>query len=227
MGSESSTVLNHLRKNRYYLDGGDIYFLAGNELFRIHRYFLERESHIFRELIKSPTVPGGPRNGESESTAIVLPNVPPAAFEKLLNVFYNPKFSVYDWPREDWMTILELSQRWGFSEVHNLAIRELDKINIPLISRIVLYQRFELDQNHLLPWYAELCKRPRALNNEESEAIGLATAVLIFKARECLWARSSDGDTSPLPNGLQDDDVHAILVTLLGGGAPPIPPTSH
>ncbi|KAG6872585.1 hypothetical protein C0995_008652 [Termitomyces sp. Mi166 len=225
MGSESSAP-NHLKQNRYYLPGGDIYFLVGNEIFRIHRYFLQRESPVFEKMIESPEVSGSPRTGESESTAIIL-DVTPAAFEKLLNVFYNPRFSVYNWSVDDWTTIIELAQKWEFPQVHDLAIRELEKMDISLISRIVLYHRLKLEGTHLLPLYGMLCKRPQALNTQECKAIGLATTVLIFNARERLRARPSDGGMSPLPDELQDDDVHATLMALLGGTAPPAPLTSR
>ncbi|KAG6813761.1 hypothetical protein H0H92_007713 [Tricholoma furcatifolium] len=213
--SEETEFKQIQRNSEFYLSGGDIYFLAENQLFRVHRYFFERESRIFREQIHSSTIPGGPRDGDNESMAIVL-DEPASAFEKLLGVFYNPRYSLFDWSVEDWTILLELTQKWEFREVHNLAIRELEKHEeIPLIERIALYQRFEVDQDLLVPLYGQLCSRPEALSDEESEAIGRKATVFIFQARERLRARPSDGGMSPLPAGLEESDVHHTLRALL------------
>ncbi|KAF8070384.1 hypothetical protein FPV67DRAFT_1487180 [Lyophyllum atratum] len=212
------------RHPQYYMNGGDIHFLADNQLFRIHRYFFERESRVFREQIELPASPGRPHQGDDESVAIVL-DVPAAAFGKLLGVFYNPRYSLYDWTIEDWSCILDLAHKWEFNEVKNLAIRELEKQTIPLVTRIVLYQRFKVDHALLIPLYADLCSRPEALDDEESESIGIKTTVLIFRARERLRAQPSDGGRSPLPPGLEKEDVHRTISTLLGSISPATSPT--
>ncbi|KAG5341507.1 hypothetical protein C0989_009868 [Termitomyces sp. Mn162] len=136
------------------------------------------------------------------------------------------KYSLFDWTVADWTIVLELTQQWEFNEVRNLAIRELDKLTeIPLIERIALYQRFKVDQDLLLPLYGKLCSRPEALNEEESEAIGMKTTVLIFRAREHLRAQASDSGMSPLPSGLDVSDVHHTLRKLLD--TTPISPTDQ
>ncbi|KAG6861697.1 hypothetical protein C0995_013266 [Termitomyces sp. Mi166 len=227
--SEEQELKQLQRHPDYYLSGGDVHFLVENQLFRVHRYFFERESRVFQDQIHLPPTPGGLRNGDDESVAIVL-DVTAVAFEKLLGVFYNPlvyilewKYSLFDWTAADWTTVLELSQKWEFGEVRNLAIRELEKLTeIPLIERIALYQRFKVDQDLLIPLYGVLCSRPEALNEEESEAIGIKTTVLIFRAREHLRAQPSDGGMSPLPSGLDVSDVHRTLQSLLD--ATPVSP---
>ncbi|KAG6843982.1 hypothetical protein H0H87_010962, partial [Tephrocybe sp. NHM501043] len=191
------------RNRRYYISGGDLYFLVKKQLFRVHRYFFERESRVFREQVQKPVVDGGPRAGEEELTAIILEDVSVLAFETLLGVFYNPRYSLFEWTVQQWTNILELTQKWEFQEVHNLAIRELEKhTQIPVVERIGLYQRFNVDQELLVNLYGQLCSRPRAPTSEECEALGMKTTVLIFQARELLRARPSSGGMSPLPDGL-------------------------
>lgn len=58
--------------------------------FRVHRYFFERESAVFRNQLTTPASPGATRQGSTESNAIVLENVRSADFAKFLWVFYNP-----------------------------------------------------------------------------------------------------------------------------------------
>ncbi|KAG6885558.1 hypothetical protein C0993_012801 [Termitomyces sp. T159_Od127] len=214
MSSENSTVLKHLQEHRYFLPGGDVYFLAENQLFRVHRYFFQRESRVFQRGFQS-----GPRNGETESTAIIL-DVSPASFEKLLDVFYNERYSVYNWSIEDWTTVIKLAQKWEFPEVLELAIRELSRIDMSLIRRIAIYQHLNIDRSHLLPMYAELCRRPQALTLQESKVIGLETTVLIANVRERLRAPPANGGMSPLPVGIEDDDVKAAVIEYLGTSAP-------
>ncbi|KAJ7725671.1 hypothetical protein DFH07DRAFT_251958 [Mycena maculata] len=136
--SESLLGLQHFEE--FYLSGGDLYCLVENKLFRIHRYFFERESKFFKAQLAVPATPGRPRIGTADDSAILLDNVRSKDFAKLLWVFYNPKYSLYDASVEDWSTILELAERWEFAEVKNLAVRELEKKDeLPDIDRIVLY----------------------------------------------------------------------------------------
>lgn len=88
-------------------------------------------------------------------------------------------------------------------------------MDMPLISRIRLYQQLKINQKHLLPLYSKLSTRPQGLTKRESEAIGLTTTVLIFNARERLRATPSTNGLSPLPAGLDDGDAEAVLVDLL------------
>ncbi|KAG6893515.1 hypothetical protein C0992_009699, partial [Termitomyces sp. T32_za158] len=223
--SEEQEFKQLQRHPDYYLSGGDVHFVAENQLFRVHRYFFERESSVFRDKIRLPPTPGLCAGScESQPVAIIL-DVTAAEFEKLLGVFYNSKYSLFDWTVEDWTTILELSQKWDFGEVRNLAIRELEKLTIPLIERITLYQRFKVDRDLLIPLYGILCRRPEALNEEESEAIGMKTTVLIFRVREQLRAQPSNGGMSPLPSQVDDTHIHHILRSLLD--ASPVSPTNQ
>ncbi|KAJ7287040.1 hypothetical protein C8J57DRAFT_1049973, partial [Mycena rebaudengoi] len=171
--------------DEFYLSGGDLYCLVQNHLFRIHRYFFERESQFFREHLQMPATPGAPRIGMAEDSAVLLENVRSEDFRKLLWVFYNPKYSLYDTTVEEWSTILELAVRWGFAEVKNLAVRELEKLEIPDIDRIVLYRKYEVDESYLLPRYAALCQRPELLTVEEGLRLGMAVVIPLSRAREC------------------------------------------
>ncbi|KAG5645404.1 hypothetical protein DXG03_006228 [Asterophora parasitica] len=217
------------RNPHYYLNGGDVHFLVhafvirtvGNQLFRVHRFFFERESAVFLKQIDAPTAPGRPRQGEDDSVALVL-DVAPLNFEKFLGVFYNPRYSLYDWSSDDWTCILELAVKWEFPEVKNLAVRELEKQeDMSVITRIALYQKFQVDHALLVPLYGTLCSRPDALDDDESRLIGRKTTVLVFRARERLRAQSSDGGKSPLPAGLEREDVERTILTLLPNRSTP------
>ncbi|KAF9268514.1 hypothetical protein L218DRAFT_852510, partial [Marasmius fiardii PR-910] len=142
--NEAFTALRH--HDEYYLSGGDLFFLIEQYHFRVHRYFFERESNYFKAQLATPASPGAPRQGTSESSAIVLDNVKAADFAKFLWVFYNPKYSLYKAPVDDWVKILELAYRWGFQEVKRLVVRELEKLEMPVIDRIFFYHKYEIER---------------------------------------------------------------------------------
>ncbi|KAF8627762.1 hypothetical protein AX17_006127 [Amanita inopinata Kibby_2008] len=138
-------------------------------------------------------------------------NVDPVKFEKFLWVFYNPTYSLYDASVEDWCDILELAHEWGFVQAKRLAIRELQKLSMPVIDRVALYQRYNVDQECLIPLYAELCTRGDILTLEESNHIGMPTAIMILTARE-LW-RARNPPLSPSSEQIERDELYTLIET--------------
>lgn len=61
-----------------------------NYIFRVHRYFLQRESAYFRLRLDPSTHPGQVLPGSSEDYPLVLEGATPDAFACFLWVFYNP-----------------------------------------------------------------------------------------------------------------------------------------
>jgi len=199
------------RHHPYYINGGDIHFLVENYVFRVHRYFFERESSYFRDKLTVPATPGRAPQGTEDANAIVL-DVRAQDFEKLMWVFYNPKYSIYETGVPEWSTILQLAHRWSFPEVKALVVRELEKMEMTAIDRIVLYQKYECDENLLVTRFAAVCAREEPITVEEGERLGIKTAMKLTLARERL--RSSDGSKSPLPAHRNDEDVRNIVINL-------------
>lgn len=124
---------------------------------------------------------------------------------------------MYDASVDDWQCILDLADRWDFNEVKELAVRELHKKKeLDLVHKMSLYQKYKVDPRHLVPLYAELCARDTPLNLEESKILGLETVVLINSTRERLRADPSSEGRSPLPSGLEEDDVFRTIEGDLG-----------
>ncbi|KAF5355462.1 hypothetical protein D9758_006328 [Tetrapyrgos nigripes] len=198
-----------LRRNeKYFLNGGDLFFLIEQEHFRVHRYFFERESPYFKAQLAVPAAPGAPRQGASITTAIILDDVRSADFAKFLWVFYNPRYSLYDASIADWVVILDLAYKWGFQEVKSLCVRELEKLHIPDVDKIVIYHKYDIDRRLLMRQYTAVCERETPLTIQECTDLGLETTVKIFRARESVRAtRTPSGIHSPVtasPVELQD-----------------------
>ncbi|KAJ7110422.1 hypothetical protein C8R44DRAFT_883575 [Mycena epipterygia] len=209
--SSSESLRGLQRFEDYYFLGGDLYCIAENKLFRVHRYFFERESTFFNAQLTIPAIPGAPRIGTTEGSAIFLDNVRSADFAKLLWMFYNPKYSLYDATVEDWSTILELACRWEFAKVKSLAVRELEKLELPDIDRIVLYHKFAVDQSYLIPRYVALCERPELLTVKEGTRLGMETVISLSRARECMRNQATSGGRSPSPATLGVTELMEII----------------
>ena len=110
-----------VRHHQYYIPGGDLYIQVQNVLFRMHSYFLIRESDEFRKLLLENSQQS--YNGLSPSYPLFLPDTDPETLANILWVFYNPKLSI-----DKWNSILKFATRWGFPEIKDLALRELCKI---------------------------------------------------------------------------------------------------
>jgi len=147
-------------------------------------------------------------------------------------VFYNPKYSLYDTTVEEWTSILHLSDEWSFVEVKNLAIRELEKLDIEPIERVFIYHQYNIDRAYLITSYAAICTRSVPLNIYEGRRLGLETSLKIAEGRERIRAVASEksGARSPTFADFAPNDVDAIIKEvfeivvrsnpLSGGGGP-------
>jgi hypothetical protein len=134
------------------------------------------------------------------------------------------KYSLYEASVQDWSEILALAERWTFPEVKALCVRELEKLTILDVDRIVLYNQYHVDQNLLIPCYAALISREYPLTLDEGVRLGMEIALNIGRARECARANpTSDGIRSPTPCALGSKEVEAIVKEQFKIEAPPAP----
>ncbi|KAF5390234.1 hypothetical protein D9757_002956 [Collybiopsis confluens] len=185
---------------------------AGQGLFKIHRYFLERESTKFQELLSRPPATGQATIG-SLNNPVVL-NVTSEEFQQFLWIFYNPVYSYEEAKLGDWATILTVACRFKFPEVKKLAVRHLEQIDLDLVERISLYQECNADEDLLIPLYSQLCAREKTLSLAETHKLGYETAVMVFQAREHLRSPSDRGK-SPLPDDIEEEEVEDTIRDLM------------
>jgi hypothetical protein len=111
----NSSTNNPPHHSQYYITGADLIVCvcefpikyhvvalseAGSQqvedtLFRIHRYFLTRDSAYFRRQLPHPS-PGDSLKGSSDNNPLVLENTLKVDFERFLWVFYNPYVFVHN-----------------------------------------------------------------------------------------------------------------------------------
>jgi len=213
-GNSSQRSLSLSPHPDYYIRGGDLFFLCGRLLFKVHSHFFLRESCFWRKELTAPASPGGsPPKGTSDSSAIIL-DEKPEDFEQLLWVFYNTEYGNYTRATIDnWMTILNYSTKWDFPRVKELAIKYLESRDMDPIQRINLYQANKLPEKYLFRLYMQVACRPDLLSIEESRTLNLETLVLIHQARERLRVQPSADKPhlSPIRTDLGHADVIGIV----------------
>jgi len=82
---------------------------------------------------------------------------------------------------ERWSAILDLSTRWGFTSIRDLAIRCI-KPPSPL-DRLILARKHAVEK-WALPALLELCERPEPLSLEEARLIDFDDVVLVGSVRQ-------------------------------------------
>ena len=123
-------------------------------------------------------------------------------------------YSLYDAPISAWETILYFADHYDFAQIKDLAVRELQTKDISLVDRIILYHKYRVPQNYLIPLYEELCTHEIPPSVPEAIKLGLVAVVIIFQARERLRTNSLNDGKSPVPKDRQKD-VHTTVQKLL------------
>ncbi|KAK6974379.1 BTB domain-containing protein [Favolaschia claudopus] len=167
--------------SRYYFDDRISYFKVENQIFRVHRHFLARDSVYFQELFAGPFG----EFGCQETEAIPLDDVGIREFECLLDFFYTGMYGQSNFSLGQWITLLSISSRLTFDLLRAHAIQAIEENSTPLdpVDKLVLAMKYKIPQ-WLAPAYTELCQRPNCLEEWEAEKIGLKNTVRIARARE-------------------------------------------
>jgi hypothetical protein len=88
---------------------------------------------------------------------------------------------------KEWSSILDLSSRWGFTSIRDLAIRCLEPPSAYHL--LLLARKYGVDQWVLLA-LSELCERPQPLSVDEARLMDFEDIVLIGSVRERVRSRA-------------------------------------
>ena len=95
-----------------------------NTLFRLHRYFLERDSTYFRDFFQRTLIDGA---GQTDATAVRLPDVSRREFESLLTFLYRAPSAPADTHSIlDLVLLLSTAHALSFPAARAHAIAALD-----------------------------------------------------------------------------------------------------
>jgi hypothetical protein len=194
-----SQIINH---PQYFIPSGDTQFLAQNVLFKVHRYFFEREPSSFREIFSDS-------DGNTKPYTL---DVKPEDFAHFLWVFYDEDFEYENQPLERWLVILRLATRWGFRKVRKLVVRQLEKLDLQPIDKIKIYSDFRIDAQLLIPSYSTLAKSPTLPPLSEAAKLDIGTILKLTMVRErALQKAAEDGCRSPTSASAGDEDVKRFI----------------
>ncbi|KAI5988174.1 hypothetical protein EDD15DRAFT_2172661 [Pisolithus albus] len=195
----------HTEHPQYYLRDGNVTFLVEKQLFRVHKYFFERESTYFRNFLTVDKYDG------TDEDPYPL-DVKSDDFANFLWVWYDSHYRCEDRPRESWLAILNLTARWGFDSMRELAIHQLERLEMDPVEKITLYKKHRINRKLLIPSYVELCKSPTLPSPAEAERLQMETVLRLATARERAILRAAEqGNRSPTSALLEDEELKTII----------------
>ncbi|KAI0352036.1 hypothetical protein OH77DRAFT_1429073 [Trametes cingulata] len=176
----------------YYFDDGNLVILVENTLFRLFRSTFTRHSVVFNDLFSLPIGQDGPpAEGQDDDNPLHFSGISSTDFERLLWVLYPPNYGAHKAKSVDeWQSILSLATRWEFNDIRELAIRQLQSLDMHPVDRILIAQEFDIGGRWALSAYTALCERPEPLSLAEASRLGLETTTRIAQLREQLRART-------------------------------------
>jgi hypothetical protein len=98
---------------------------------------------------------------------------------------------------EQWTAILDLSARWGFTSIRDLAIRCIKPPN-PL-DRLILARKHGVEE-WTLSALLDLCERPEPLSLEESRLMDFEDVVLVGSVRQTVRSSTLTVDGTGIGN---------------------------
>jgi hypothetical protein len=102
-------------------------------------------------------------------------------FVHVVNICHRNFNALEEHSFEEWSSILDLSTRWGFTSIRDLAIRCVEPPS-PL-HRLILARKYSIEQ-WVLPSLLELCERPQPLSLDEARLMDLEDVVLVGFVRQ-------------------------------------------
>ncbi|KDQ55180.1 hypothetical protein JAAARDRAFT_343722 [Jaapia argillacea MUCL 33604] len=181
----------HKRHPTYYFENeGNVVFLVEKTLFKVHRYFLQRDSQVFHDMFSCPHEPGSEAEGLSDERPIHIPQIKSNDFEALLWVYYHFLVERTESTAERWASTLRLSHMYQMTSIKELAIAQLKRFDAPIT--FILIGRETETEELVQRGYVTVACRKLGLEPEEAEQMGLREVVNVM--RFALWAHSLEPD---------------------------------
>ncbi|KAI9459231.1 hypothetical protein BJY52DRAFT_1119075, partial [Lactarius psammicola] len=158
------------------------------QIYKIHRYFLVRESEFFQDLFALPQGDSASVEGVDDEHPICIPGTPTKEFENLLRFFYFGMHDDYKPTVVDWIAMLSISTRLNFPKVRERAIKELTARleEIDPFDLIGLAVKYDVQQ-WLKPAYRRIVTRIGLITHAEATKIPFPMAVMLMRSREQHW----------------------------------------
>ncbi|KAH8997940.1 hypothetical protein EDB92DRAFT_1783929, partial [Lactarius akahatsu] len=155
------------------------------QIYKVHRYFLVRESEFFQDLFSLPQGESATVEGADDEHPIYVPGTPTNEFENLLRFFYFGMHDDYKPTVADWISMLSISTRLNFPKVRERAIKEITARmeEIDPFDLIGIAVKYDVQQ-WLKPAYRRIVTRTNLITHEEAKKIPFPMAVMLMRSRE-------------------------------------------
>lgn len=193
--SESINGTSPCRHRRFYFDDGNVIFRVEDTLFKVHRYFLQRDSPVFKDMFSLPTGTA-PVHGSSDDLPIDLQTIKALDFERFLSVLYATDYMTHDiQTTEQCESILKLVKLWQIENILPLVAARLRAI-APLANQVALAYRYKLG-SVLLDAVMDIASRDAMLKPDEIHCMGsaeiIAAVVAVREYEKTAWSCLSQG----------------------------------
>lgn len=179
--------------NPFHFEDSQVVLQVDEKKYKIHRYFLTRESEFFNDLFSLPQSGDSATVEGSDASPIKLPETPKAEIENLLQFFYFGMHDDYVASLTDWIAILSISTRLIFEKVRERAIKEitaqLDQVEP--FDLIGLAIKFDVEQ-WLKPAYRRIVTRGNLITHAEATKVPFPMAVMLMRSREQFWKNNAN-----------------------------------
>jgi hypothetical protein len=92
--------------------------------------------------------------------------------------------------REEWISVLKLSNMWGIAELRQEAVEELSKISLTSLEKVLLAREYKVEK-WLVDGYAEFIKQGAILSDEEKKTLESHATIRIYELREDTYKRGT------------------------------------
>ncbi|KAI0251873.1 hypothetical protein BJV78DRAFT_1207359 [Lactifluus subvellereus] len=187
-----------LRKRPFHFEDSQVVLQVERNTYKVHRYFLVRESPFFRDLFSLPQ--SGDTTvveGSDDEHPIFLPDTAVSEFESLLRFLYFGMHDDNNLTLKDWITMLSISTRFIFDKVRERAIKEitthLDQFNP--FELIGLATKYDVQQ-WLKPAYEKAVTRTDLISHAEALKVPSPIVVMLMRSREQYWKNRGHPSTA-------------------------------
>jgi len=172
------TISSTRKHSRYYFPDGNVIFLVEETLYKVHRYFFQRDSSIFASIFSDSV-----GRGSSDDDPISLVKVTVKDFDRFLSILYPADFRKRTVTTADeWGSVLDLAAEWNFQSIKHLAIDHIAQADAP-VDKIVLGRK-----HNMVEWlgeaYEAVCKRKDPLTQQEGVRLGVEDVIRISAVRQ-------------------------------------------
>lgn len=89
-----------------------------------------------------------------------------------------------DFTAQDWVVVLEQSEKWGCPGIRAAAIAELEKMPMDDALRIATWKKFSLDESQIMRCYHTFGTRDQPVSIAEGDLMGMEMALRLSALRD-------------------------------------------